>query len=339
MNSPASPQLQISKSHSGSFTQGGDGAYTIPVTNTGVAATAGGVTVTDTLPSGLAATAASGNGWSCSVALSTFSCYRADSAEPNASFPSLTIQVHVLANAPAQIVNTATVSWGGQSAPSQSAATDPTQIIPAALPQLTIQKTADRSTAVVGDTVTYTINIQNTSSVPLANAQLHDRLPSSFRYVNGSAHIDGVAASSISSNSGFSVQGNGPDLLMQINAIKPHAQISLLYRARVGADAQSGNLTNTVTLTGSAPSGQPVTPLTAQAVVKVGPNLLTIQRPLIGRVYVDENGNNTFDRDDVPVAGVRVFLNDGQSATTDSAGFYSLPFVGQGSVVVALEQP
>ena len=58
--------LTIAKSHSGNFTQGQTGAqYSIIVTNAGSASTNGTtVTVTDTLPTGLTATAISGTGWS-----------------------------------------------------------------------------------------------------------------------------------------------------------------------------------------------------------------------------------------------------------------------------------
>ena len=60
------PDLTIVKSHTGNFSQGQVGAtYSITVTNSGFSATSGTVTVTDTLPSGLTATAISGTGWTC----------------------------------------------------------------------------------------------------------------------------------------------------------------------------------------------------------------------------------------------------------------------------------
>ena len=67
------PDLTITKSHSGNFTQGQTGAqYTITVSNSGLGSTSGTVTVVDTLPSGLTATAISGTGWNC--ALGTLTC-------------------------------------------------------------------------------------------------------------------------------------------------------------------------------------------------------------------------------------------------------------------------
>src|SRR5205085_8058787 len=61
------PDLTIAKSHSGNFTQGQSGTYTITASNSGGAATSGTVTVTDTLPAGLTYSSATGTGWSCSA--------------------------------------------------------------------------------------------------------------------------------------------------------------------------------------------------------------------------------------------------------------------------------
>ena len=66
------PDLTITKTHTGNFTQGQIGAtYTIRVTNAGNAPTNAPVTVTDTLPAGLTATALSGTGWTCTLATLT----------------------------------------------------------------------------------------------------------------------------------------------------------------------------------------------------------------------------------------------------------------------------
>src|SRR5258706_451347 len=67
--------LTVAKTHTGNFTQGQTGAtYTITVSNGGPGSTSGTVTVVDTLPSGLTATAISGTGWTCTLA--TLTCTR-----------------------------------------------------------------------------------------------------------------------------------------------------------------------------------------------------------------------------------------------------------------------
>ena len=86
--------LTISKTHTGNFTQGQIGAtYTITVSNVGVAATIGTVTVIDTLPAGLTAMAISGTGWSCTLA--TLTCTRSDALATTASYPDITLTVDV----------------------------------------------------------------------------------------------------------------------------------------------------------------------------------------------------------------------------------------------------
>lgn len=127
--------LAIAKTHSGNFQQGQIGAaYTITVSNAGPGATVGTVTVVDTLPASLTATAMSGSGWSCTVATAT--CTRSDALAAGASYPAIVLLVNVAGNAPGNVVNVATVSGGGDNSPSNGTVSDATVIIPAAAPSL-----------------------------------------------------------------------------------------------------------------------------------------------------------------------------------------------------------
>ena len=119
------PDLTVTKTHIGSFSQGQTGAtYTITVSNSGFAATSGTVTVTDTLPAGLTATAISGSGWTCTLA--TLTCTRSDALAASASYPAITLTVNVASNAPASVTNTATVSGGGETNTANDTANDVT---------------------------------------------------------------------------------------------------------------------------------------------------------------------------------------------------------------------
>src|SRR5205814_449488 len=109
---PQPPDLSITKTHVGNFSQGQVGAtYTVTVTNSGTGLTSGVVTVVDTLPAGLTATGLSGSSWSCDVP--TLTCTRSDALAASASFPSITLTVNVAANAAGSVTNIATVSGGG----------------------------------------------------------------------------------------------------------------------------------------------------------------------------------------------------------------------------------
>ena len=107
------PDLAIAGSHTGSFKRGDIGdTYTLAVKNVGSVATVGAVTVTDTLPAGLTATAMAGAGWTC--ALANLTCTRSDAlAGGGTPYPVIVLTVNVASNAPASVTNTATVSGGG----------------------------------------------------------------------------------------------------------------------------------------------------------------------------------------------------------------------------------
>src|SRR5262249_16675330 len=106
----STPDLTIVKTHSGSTPHQGQTGFhfTLQVATAGGAATSGTVTVSDTLPTGLTATAASGAGWSCSVGATT-TCSRSDALAADGVYPNITLTVSIAANAPTSITNTATV--------------------------------------------------------------------------------------------------------------------------------------------------------------------------------------------------------------------------------------
>ena len=117
--SQSSPDLTLSSSHVGNFTQGDSAqTYTIIVTNRGNSPTVGTLTVTDTLPTGLTATAISGTGWTADLA--NLKCTRSDSLAAGNSFPSITLTVSVATNAPATVTNVTAVSGGGDGNPTNN---------------------------------------------------------------------------------------------------------------------------------------------------------------------------------------------------------------------------
>ncbi|HLG95335.1 MAG TPA: LamG-like jellyroll fold domain-containing protein [Bryobacteraceae bacterium] len=123
----ASPDLAITSSHNGSFTQGDLARqYTLAVSNVGSAPTSGSVTVSDTLPSGLTAASIAGVGWTCTQPGGP--CTRSDSVLPGASFPAITLAVNVAGNAPGAVTNVAVVSGVGDVNPQNNTANDLTTI-------------------------------------------------------------------------------------------------------------------------------------------------------------------------------------------------------------------
>jgi len=123
---PVGPVLTISKAHSGSFTVGTNGTYTITVSNGG-ADTTGSVTVTDTLPAGLTFIVGTGTGWTCSAAGQTVTCTNPGPIA-NGSPSTVTLTVSVGVAAVPSVTNTATVSGGGAGATGGSSNDDLTTV-------------------------------------------------------------------------------------------------------------------------------------------------------------------------------------------------------------------
>lgn len=122
------PDMAVASTHSGNFSPGQTGAvYSLIASNVGLGPTNSQVTVADTLPTGLTATAIAGSGWSCTLA--TLTCTRTDSLAVAASYPAISLTINVSLTAPSSVTNTVTVSGGGELNTANDAATDVTNIV------------------------------------------------------------------------------------------------------------------------------------------------------------------------------------------------------------------
>jgi YVTN family beta-propeller protein len=121
------PDLTVTKTHTGNFAQGQTGAqYIITVTNSGTGPTIGTVSLTDSLPPGLTATAMSGTGWTCSTV--TLTCTRSDTLASATSYQVITLTVSVSSSAPPSVTNTVVVSGGSETNTANDTASDVTTI-------------------------------------------------------------------------------------------------------------------------------------------------------------------------------------------------------------------
>ena len=119
--------IVIAATHSpATFAPGQSGnTLTLTVTNESAEPTDGSiVTVTDRIPAGLTATAAGGNGWSC-TGTATVRCTRTDVLAPGAVYPPITITVDVAANAVSTTNQATVVGHGGVW---RSTASDPIEV-------------------------------------------------------------------------------------------------------------------------------------------------------------------------------------------------------------------
>ncbi len=178
--------LTITKSHADTFRQGDtQHSFLLTVRNLGASATQGVVTVVDTIPNGLTAISAVGTGWTTSIVGSTVTATRSDSLDGSASYPALTIACSVSPTAAPSIVNTATVSGGGESNTSNDSASD--AIAVAQVADLTIVKTHSGTFEKGSTGGRYTINIKNMGAGPtFGQVAISDTLPAGLSPVSAS---------------------------------------------------------------------------------------------------------------------------------------------------------
>ncbi len=94
-----------------SLIQGGNGQFTVTVSNVGGSAGSGTITVSNRLPAGMTMTSMSGTGWN--INSNNLTAARTTNLATGGVLPTITIGFSVASNAPAMLTNSVTVSGGG----------------------------------------------------------------------------------------------------------------------------------------------------------------------------------------------------------------------------------
>lgn len=245
----AAPDLAITKTHSGTFVQGGQATFTLGVSNVGPVASQGTVTVSDTLPAGLTFASATGSGWTCTGS-ATFTCTRSDVLAAGAAYPPITLTVNVTDTAPATVANTATVSGGGDSPDDNNSVVDSVPTV--AVTDLSISKTADVPTAPVGGNVTYSLTITNNGPSRSTGSTVVDTLPAGMSFVSADAGcVSTPSASTVTCTVGALASGASTTVQVTTRPDLGTAGRSLTNSASIMAnesDPTSGNNNATSTI-------------------------------------------------------------------------------------------
>ena len=163
--------LTIAKTHSGNFARGqGGSTYTLTVRNIGPGPTISSVTVTDTLPAGISATAVTGTGWACTT--TPVSCSRSDVLASNASYEAITIAVTVANSVGAQVTNVAAVSGGGELNTTNNTGTDVANINSGIPASITAVDGTPQVIAGLGSSAPMSALVADVGGFPVANAQV-----------------------------------------------------------------------------------------------------------------------------------------------------------------------
>jgi large repetitive protein len=190
---------------------------------------------------------------------------------------------------------------------------------------LQLSKTTPMLNVTRGQMIPYTITYTNVTDVPLFDVALVDQFPAGFRYIEGSARIDGVPTEPTLV---------GRALTWNDLVVYGKARHSIVLLLAVGAGVSEGEFTNraqaTHALTNSPLSNQ------GAATVRVIPDATFDCTDLTGKVFDDANRNSIQDTGERGLSGVRVVSARGLTATTDAFGRFHItcavvPRDGRGS--------
>jgi len=332
------PVLTLGKTAPAALGQGANGEYQLTIKNTGETPTAGAMHLIEKLPAGLSLDGElrSKDGVISNVVSSGTVAEgllvkfdftpNQPLAEAGGSSAVITVPVTVGAEtALGVITNYASVGGGGDVRDDGSppmpdpACTDsrcanaPTTVAGSGL--LSIAKTVNRPEAELGDMVTYTITVANIGTSPVPQPDIVDRLPAGFRLLENSSRVTGATL--------LRTEGApGPVLRYTLDLIAPGKTVTITYRVRLGVGAMQGDGINRATVECRMNSNRNCSN-EARAQVRVSGGVFTNDACIVGMIYVDCNGNQLKDREELGIPGVRFYVEDGTFLISDSEGKYS----------------
>jgi uncharacterized repeat protein (TIGR01451 family) len=182
---------------------------------------------------------------------------------------------------------------------------------------LLIDKSASTHQAEIGDSVQYRIQVRNPGTGVVVSVVLNDSLPLGFNLLAGTTLIgrDGATPTKAADPKG----APGPALTWSLGNIGPGEIVEIDYRLRVTAGAQRGNGTNLAQAVGLG-----ISSAVASARVQISGGAFDTSACVVGKIYVDCNGNRVQDAGEPGIPGVRLYFEDGTNLTSDENGNYSI---------------
>lgn len=185
------------------------------------------------------------------------------------------------------------------------------------LGQLALDKDADRETVQFGDTVEYTLTVQNNTNAVLLSTTISDAPAPGFRLIDETARLDGAPLDV--------ARGPGRTMTFEVGRLEIGEAKTVNYRMQVGPEARSGTAMNVALAEAVTGGGVPAQSFRARETVDVSDEGLFSDRAyLIGSVWADADGDGLRDEDEIGLPGARIWLEDGTWVETDELGRYSL---------------
>ncbi len=176
-----------------------------------------------------------------------------------------------------------------------------------------ISKTSSLTNVTRGTLVPYTITVTNVYGSPLSNLSIVDRFPAGFKYVAGSARLDGSPAEPLI---------NGRELGWGGLELQFNRKRTIRFLLVAGSGVSEGEYVNRALVrnaaSGAAMSGE------ATATVRVIPDPDFDCTDVIGKVFDDANQNGEQDSGEKGLFGARVATARGLIASTDNNGRFHI---------------
>lgn len=183
-----------------------------------------------------------------------------------------------------------------------------------------LTKNSTKKTATMGDIVPYTIIVENQTPALITPFTMKDMIPAGFKYVDGSARIDGIFR-----------EPKGEEVLAWSNlTLEPNSTITLTYHLVVGTGVVEGNIYRNKAiaihdLTETNISNETV------AEVLVVEEIIFSGSLVIGKVFNDLNGDGVQQQGEEGIQGVQIVSTSGLVVTTDAFGRYHIDDLEVGS--------
>ena len=187
-------------------------------------------------------------------------------------------------------------------------------------PSLVVDKEGDVKTAELGDYVNYTIKVKNNGKSTVYDVELKDALPRGFDYVSGSLRVDNAKTDDFTAEGKYQTLGLGD---LAVNESK-----TVTYRVLIGSSALGGDGINRATAHGNDKennTGNTLVSREAQWPIEVERGVMNTDGIIIGKVYHDINRDGIQQKEDgeLGVAGVRIYMENGNFIVTDPEGKYN----------------
>ena len=360
---PLDALAQLSVVHGAvAFAPGLASDYTVRVANGSSGGPTAGVTLMESIPTGITLNHIGTGGWLCTAADGSalalpvhgpvaVRCYNAGTVATGAALPVLAVGItpdlatlgqpaavfSVVAAGNLSVLQLPPVTDTGTCLAAGAVCASSSGVVALTAASLMLQKTGSSSSVELGDSVQYVLTLKHSAGAPQSQVVVTDTLPRGFKYIANTVRLvrTGATVGSVVGDAAAGVVGVGPVLNFNIGNLQLGDSVTISYRVRVGVGAQQGDGINRAVAHSAAHQQSNE----ARFTVKVSDGVFTASSCLVGKVFVDCNGSGmqTSATGDPGIPGVRLYMEDGTHIITDSQGKFSICGLVASSHVVKVD--